>query len=101
MFVTDISRWEEFGRAHRERFGEHPPATTMVEVFMTPEDSATLFGDAVTVEISPANFDFTEGRHWHVWVDGELRGMVYDPATRLELAPFWGIRSTATSACPT
>lgn len=32
MFVTDISRWPEFGRAHREIFGSHPPATTMVEV---------------------------------------------------------------------
>ncbi len=32
MFVTDISRWEEYGRAHREAFGDHPPATTMVEV---------------------------------------------------------------------
>ncbi len=32
MFVTDISHWAEFGRAHREFFGEHPPATTMVEV---------------------------------------------------------------------
>ena len=32
MFVTDVSRWEEFGRAHREAFGAHPPATTMVQV---------------------------------------------------------------------
>jgi enamine deaminase RidA (YjgF/YER057c/UK114 family) len=32
MFVTDISRWEEFGRAHREIFAEHPPVTTLVEV---------------------------------------------------------------------
>jgi isochorismate pyruvate lyase len=32
MFVTDISRWEEFGRAHGEVFGAHPPATSMVEV---------------------------------------------------------------------
>ncbi len=32
MFVTDISRWEEYGRAHGEFFGEHRPATTMVEV---------------------------------------------------------------------
>jgi isochorismate pyruvate lyase len=32
MFVTDISRWAEFGRAHAEAFGTHPPATTMVEV---------------------------------------------------------------------
>jgi enamine deaminase RidA (YjgF/YER057c/UK114 family) len=32
MFVTDISRWEEYGRAHREYFGGIMPATTMVEV---------------------------------------------------------------------
>ena len=32
MFVTDISRWAEFGRAHQEFFGANPPATTMVEV---------------------------------------------------------------------
>ena len=32
MFVTDISKWAEFGRAHSEVFGAHPPATSMVEV---------------------------------------------------------------------
>jgi enamine deaminase RidA (YjgF/YER057c/UK114 family) len=32
MYVTDIARWEEVGRAHREAFGEILPATTMVEV---------------------------------------------------------------------
>jgi len=32
MFVTDISRWEEYGRAHGEVFRDHPPATSMVEV---------------------------------------------------------------------
>lgn len=32
MFVTDISLWEEYGKAHAEFFGESPPATTMVEV---------------------------------------------------------------------
>lgn len=32
MFVTEIARWPEFGRAHQEFFGAHPPATTMVEV---------------------------------------------------------------------
>lgn len=32
MFVTDIDLWEEYGRAHREAFSEHPPTTTMVEV---------------------------------------------------------------------
>jgi isochorismate pyruvate lyase len=32
MFVTDIARWAEYGRAHAEFFGEHRPTTTMVEV---------------------------------------------------------------------
>jgi enamine deaminase RidA (YjgF/YER057c/UK114 family) len=32
MFVTDISRWEEYGKAHAEFFGNHPPTTSMLEV---------------------------------------------------------------------
>jgi enamine deaminase RidA (YjgF/YER057c/UK114 family) len=32
MFVTDISRWEEYGRAHREFFRNVRPCATMVEV---------------------------------------------------------------------
>ena len=44
MFVTDISRWAEYGRAHRERFAEHPPATTMVEV-------RSLIDPAMLIEI--------------------------------------------------
>src|SRR5437868_1289712 len=32
MFVTEISRWEEYGRAHGEFLRGVMPATTMVEV---------------------------------------------------------------------
>ena len=32
MFVTDISRWEEVGRAHRELFGDVMPVTAMVGI---------------------------------------------------------------------
>ncbi|MFC5700098.1 RidA family protein [Cohnella faecalis] len=32
MFVTDMSRWEEIGKAHGEAFGDIRPAATMVEV---------------------------------------------------------------------
>ena len=32
MFVTDISQWEEIGRAHSEFFRDIRPAATMVEV---------------------------------------------------------------------
>ena len=32
MFVTDISRWQEYGKAHSEFFKEIKPCNTMVEV---------------------------------------------------------------------
>jgi enamine deaminase RidA (YjgF/YER057c/UK114 family) len=44
MYLTDISRWSEVGRAHGECFAEHPPATTMVEV-------SRLIGDDMLIEI--------------------------------------------------
>ena len=32
MYVTDISRWQEYGRAHSEFFKDIKPCNTMVEV---------------------------------------------------------------------
>ena len=32
LYVTDITRWEEYGRAHGERFGAVRPVTSMVQV---------------------------------------------------------------------
>lgn len=32
IYVTDISRWEEYGRAHREFFEDIRPCATMVQV---------------------------------------------------------------------
>ncbi len=32
MYVTDISRWQEIGRAHAEAFAEVLPATSMVQL---------------------------------------------------------------------
>lgn len=51
MFVTDISRWEEIGRAHGERFRDHPPCTTMVEVsgLIDPAMMVEIEADAVVV----------------------------------------------------
>ena len=44
MYVTDISRWEEIGRAHGEFFARVRPAATMVEV-------KALIDPAMLVEI--------------------------------------------------
>jgi enamine deaminase RidA (YjgF/YER057c/UK114 family) len=44
MFVTDISRWEEIGRAHGAAFGEARPATSMVQV-------VALIDPAMLVEV--------------------------------------------------
>jgi len=51
MFVTDITRWEEFGRAHSEAFGDHPPTTSMVEVsrLIDPEMLVEIEADAVVL----------------------------------------------------
>ena len=39
IFVTDISRWEEYGRAHGEYFKDIKPCTTMLEIskLISPE----------------------------------------------------------------
>jgi enamine deaminase RidA (YjgF/YER057c/UK114 family) len=49
IFVTDIARWQEIGRAHREFFGDIRPCATMVEVrrLIDPEMLVEIEVDAV------------------------------------------------------
>ncbi len=51
LFVTDISRWAEVGRAHAAFFGAHRPCTTMVEVsaLIDPEMLVEIEADAVVL----------------------------------------------------
>jgi enamine deaminase RidA (YjgF/YER057c/UK114 family) len=44
MFVTDVTRWEEYGRAHRELFGDIRPVTAMLGI-------AALIDPAMLVEV--------------------------------------------------
>jgi enamine deaminase RidA (YjgF/YER057c/UK114 family) len=49
MFVTDIERWPEFGRAHAAFFGVHRPTSTMVEIrrLIAPDMLIEIEADAV------------------------------------------------------
>lgn len=49
IFVTDIERWDDVGRAHQEAFGDVMPATSMVEVsrLIDPRMLVEIEADAI------------------------------------------------------
>jgi hypothetical protein len=47
-----------------------------------------VYGSAVAIQIQTHNFDVNaDGQHWHLWVNGTLTGMVYQPNAVIDLAP--------------
>ena len=52
MFVTDISRWEEYVKAHGEFFKDIKPCTSMIEIkgLIAPEYLIEIEATAVTSE---------------------------------------------------
>jgi enamine deaminase RidA (YjgF/YER057c/UK114 family) len=55
MFVTDISQWEEYGKAHGECFKNIRPCTSMIEVkgLISPEYLIEIEATAIIERISP------------------------------------------------
>lgn len=52
MFVTDISRWEEYGKAHSEFFRTIRPCTSMIEIskLISPEYLVEIEATAIVNE---------------------------------------------------
>jgi hypothetical protein len=70
---------EEEGHEHSEgeEHGDRLPNEGAVIRIVSPADGATIAGTEVEVTIAVENFELGEdGRHWHIYVDGEAMGMV-------------------------
>lgn len=54
---------------------------------VAPTNNAVVQGDQIAITIDWQNFVLGGENHWHVWVDGQLLGMIYESATLLNLQP--------------
>jgi hypothetical protein len=57
--------------------------------FDRPANGSQFYGTSLGIEVDVNNFeiDSTSGQHWHLWVNGQLQGMVYQPSVTVDLEP--------------
>ena len=63
LSVTDISYWEEVGRAHREAFGHAPPVTALIEVSGLIDPDMLVEIEAVAYLETPAAASTARAQH--------------------------------------
>jgi len=65
---------------------ESGPTAPSVRIVQPTTD--VVYGSAVTIQIQTNNYDVNaDGQHWHLWVNGQLNGMVYQPTAIIDLIP--------------
>jgi hypothetical protein len=64
--------------------GPDAPSIRIVE----PADNGVVYGNQLAVTVETENFEInSEGKHWHIWVDGQLQMMLYGPTAIINVAP--------------
>ena len=65
-----------------------PTGADAPSIRITQPTTSVVYGQTVTIAIDTTNFDINaEGRHWHLWINGQLTGMVYQPTAIIDLTP--------------